>query len=266
MFGLFEMEAPRFLRDGALSHLKLHGYVGAFVTGLLAGIIASPCVGPVLVGVLTFVAQTQSLWLGFWLLFTYALGMGILFLALGLSTHATRFLPKSGAWMNRIKIFFGILLLGASLYYLDILLVSSKFIQGSVISRILNPQPESKPGFKVDTMNWQPYSEDALKKAQGEGKPVVIDFRADWCAACLEMEEKTFPDQGLQLLSGQFVMLRFDATQDSPVLTELRKKYEIVGLPTVIFISKNGKWLKDLTLTEFEAATPFRERMTKALR
>jgi thiol:disulfide interchange protein DsbD len=80
MFGLFEIQAPQFLRDGILSHLHLHGYLGAFVSGLLAGVVASPCVGPVLVGVLTFVAQTQSLWLGFWLLFTYALGMGVLFL------------------------------------------------------------------------------------------------------------------------------------------------------------------------------------------
>jgi thiol:disulfide interchange protein DsbD len=192
--------------------------------------------------------------------------MGLLFLALGLSTHATRFLPKSGAWMNRIKIFFGVLLLGASLYYLDILLVSSKVIQGSLITRALSAPQPAKSGFKTDTMNWQPYSDALLHQAAADGKPAIIDFRADWCAACLEMEEKTFTDQGLQLLSGQFVMLRFDATQDSTLLGQLRQKYNIVGLPTVIFVSKSGEWLKELTLTEFEAASPFRDRMTKALR
>lgn len=265
MFGLFEFEAPRFLRDGLLSHLHLHGYLGAFVSGLLAGVIASPCVGPVLVGVLTFVAQTQNLWLGFWLLFTYSLGMGVLFLALGFSTHATRYLPKSGAWMDRIKILFGVILLGASLYYLDILLVSSKIIDGSFITRTLNSPKEKSAGFKLDTIQWQPYSAEKLAQAQAEDKPALIDFRADWCAACLEMEEKTFPDQGLQLLSNQFVMLRFDATQDSPALAELRKKYEIVGLPTFIFISRKGQWLSDLTLTEFEPPALFRQRMEKAL-
>ncbi len=266
MFGLFELEAPRFLRDGPLSHMHLHGYLGAFVSGLLAGIIASPCVGPVLVGVLTFVAQSQSLWLGFWLLFTYALGMGVLFLALGISTHATRFLPKSGAWMSRVKIFFAVILLGAAIYYLDILLVSSKVIQSSFITRALQAPQETKKGFKLDTMNWVTYSDEVLAQAKAQGKPVVIDFRADWCVACLEMEEKTFPDQGLQLLSAQFVMVKFDATQDSPQLAELKKRYGIVGLPTILFFNRQGEWLKDLTLTEFEAAAPFRARMEKSLR
>lgn len=265
MFGLFEIQAPRFLRDGILSHLRLHGYLGAFITGLLAGVIASPCVGPVLVGVLTFVAQTQSLWLGFWLLFTYAIGMGLIFLVLGFSTNATKLLPRSGAWMNRIKFFFGILLLGASLYYLDILLVSTKAINESIISKVTSFESSKKTGFQLDTMNWQPYSSELLKQAQVENKPVIIDFRADWCAACLEMEENTFPDQELQLLSGQFVMIKFDATQDSPELKELREKYQIVGLPTVLFISRTGEWIKDLTLTEFEDAPNFKARMTKAL-
>lgn len=265
MFGFFELQAPQFLRDGPLSHLHTQGYSGAFISGLLAGIIASPCVGPVLVGVLTFVAQTQNLVLGFWLLFTYALGMGLLFLALGVSTHATRFLPKSGAWMTRVKAFFGVLLLGASLYYLDLLLVSSKTVQGSVISRILSPS-EKKTGFKLDTMNWRAWTPDVLKEAKALGKPVVIDFRADWCAACLELEEKTFTDQGIQLLSGQFVMVKFDATQDSPELTELRNRYEIVGLPTILFFNRQGEWVKDLTLTEFEGPGPFRQRLEKALR
>lgn len=168
--------------------------------------------------------------------------------------------------MNRVKIFFGLLLLGASLYYLDVLLVSSKVYSTSAINQIFSASTEKKTGFKLDTMNWQPYSDELLVEAAKNGKPVVIDFRADWCAACLELEEKTFTDQGIQLLSGQFVMVKFDATQDSPKLNELRSKYNIVGLPTVIFISKTGKWLENLTLTEFEPAPKFRQRMEKTLR
>lgn len=267
MFGIYELQAPRFLRDGVLSHMQLHGYIGAFISGLLAGVIASPCVGPVLVGVLTFVAQTKNLWLGFWLLFFYALGMGLIFLALGLSTNMTKLLPKSGAWMNRVKILFGILLFAASIYYLDVLLVSSKAISVSFISRIFSPSTEEKkPGFAIDTIKWQDYSDELIAQAAANRKPVMIDFRADWCAACLEMEEKTFPSQGLQLLSGQFVMIRFDATQESAKLSELKEKYQIVGLPTILFFSKDGKWLKDLTLTAFEDAASFQQRMTRALK
>lgn len=267
MFGLFEIQAPQFLRDGVLSHMQLHGYIGAFVSGLLAGVIASPCVGPVLVGVLTFVAQTKNLWLGFWLLFIYALGMGLIFLVLGLSTNMTKLLPKSGAWMNRVKIFFGVLLLAAAVYYLDIMLVSSKVISSSFITRAFSPSTEDKkPGFAVDTIQWQPYTDELMAQAAKDKKPVLIDFRADWCAACLEMEEKTFPSQGLQLLAAQFVMVRFDATQESPKLSELREKYGIVGLPTLLFFSRDGKWLKELTLTEFEGPGGFEARMGKALK
>ena len=60
-------------------------------------------------------------------------------------------------------------------------------------------------------------------------------------------------------------MMKFDATQESPKLQELKEKYKLVGLPTVLFINKNGQWLEDLNLTEFEPASKFMERMKKAL-
>lgn len=271
MFGLFEMEAPRFLRDGILSHAKFHGYIGALISGMLAGVVASPCVGPALVGVLTFVAQSKNLWLGFWLLFAYAFGLGMIFLLLGISTHVTRLLPKSGVWMNRVKIFLGMLMLGATFYYVDIFLLSNKIIDQSLLVKIkqmasLNTDKKGdKKGFKLDTINWITYSDEALKQAKMTGRPAIIDFRADWCAACLEMEEQTFTDQGLQLLSTQFVMIKFDATQESPKLQELREKYKLVGLPTVLFINKKGQWREDLNLTEFEPASKFMERMKKLL-
>ncbi len=278
MFGLFEIQAPQFLRDGMLSHLHLHGYLGALISGMLAGVVASPCVGPVLVGVLTFVAQTKNVWLGFWLLFTYAFGMGVLFLAIGASTSLTKLLPKSGHWMNSVKLIFATLLLGASLYYLDILLVSAKVLKQSVISstvasiksmalentdkKFASPQANSS----LSKIHWLDFSEQNLLKAKAEHKPVVIDFRADWCAACLELEHQTFSDPAVQLISDKFMMLRFDATQESPELEILKKKYGIVGLPTLIFIDRNGVWNKELTLTEFEPPQAFIKRLSNFLK
>lgn len=257
MFGLFDFEAPQFLRDGVFSHLKTNGYLGALVSGMIAGVITSPCVGPVLVGILTFVAQTKNVWLGFWLLFVYALGMGMLFLALGMSTSFMKLLPKSGVWMNRVKVFFGILLLGAFAYYLDTLLVSSKIIPKSIFSTS-SQQPSTENHFE-----WVTYTDTVLAEAKAAGKPVIIDFRAEWCAACLEMEEMTFPDRDIQSLAQNFVMVRFDATQDSPELGVLKEKYGIVGLPTLLFFSSQGEWLQNLTLTEFEGPQGFLERMKK---
>jgi thiol:disulfide interchange protein DsbD len=180
MLGVFELQAPQFLRDGLLSHLHLHGYLGAFISGLLAGIVASPCVGPVLVGVLTLVAQSKSLWLGFWLLFTYAIGMGLIFLALGLSTSMTKFLPKSGGWTNKIKVFFAVMMFGASLYYLDQLLLTAKLTNKSYFSFAnLKTVNQSKPGFALDLIDWKNYSPAVLEQAKKEQKPLLIDFRAD---------------------------------------------------------------------------------------
>lgn len=312
MFGVFSFEMPQSLRDGPLSHLKLHGYSGAFISGLIAGVVASPCVGPVLVGVLTFVAQTQNLWLGFWLLFVYAFGMGILFIALGVSSQVTKLLPKSGAWMDSVKNFFGLLMLGAFFYYWNLLVPvrvfditlgifliglgslwgafrpvkssvpSSYLLKGFMQSLILlgasflivsafNLRPMLQQtrwiqtDVKVQNLNWQPYSQENLQTALTSGKPVFIDFFADWCAACHELDQYTFTDPQVQLLANQFTVLRFDATKDSAELAALKKAYGIVGLPTIIFYGKSGKWLKEQTLTEFEKPSAFVERMKEAL-
>jgi len=257
MFGVFEFEAPQFLRDGVLSHLHVHGYLGAFVSGLVAGIVASPCVGPVLVGILTFVARTQNLWLGFWLLFVYALGMGMLFIAIGVFSHATKFLPRSGEWMSRVKIFFGLIMVGMAIYYLNMIFpVAHIFDKSRWISE--NPTISSKA-----MSHWNNYSDDLLNQAKAEGRPVIIDFRADWCAACKELEQFTFSNAKFQKASEDFVLLKFDATNDTPALEKMKDKYHIVGLPWVVFISKTGQWQADLTLTAFEDADPFIKRLEK---
>ena len=124
LFGGFEFDIQSTGLQNYLNRLKLHGYPAAFVSGLIAGIVASPCVGPVLVGVLTFIAKTQDLWLGFWLMFVYALGMGILFILLGTFSQASKLLPKSGPWMNGVKHFLGLMMLGVFFYYLDLLVPS----------------------------------------------------------------------------------------------------------------------------------------------
>lgn len=313
MFGVFILEVPQSLRDGPLSHLKLSGYSGAFISGLIAGIVASPCVGPVLVGVLTFVAQTQNLWLGFWLLFVYALGMGLLFIALGVSSQITKLLPKSGAWMDSIKNFFGLLMLGAFFYYWNLLvpqrvfdftlgicllalgslwgafkpvskplpsnyllkgfmqmfiLLGSAFIIVSVFNlRASATSPQwIQTEIKVQNLKWQPLTETSLQEALKSGKPVFIDFFADWCAACHELDQYTFTDAQVQLLAEQFVVFRFDATKDSQELNAFKKTYGIVGLPSVVFYNKSGQWLKDQTLTEFEKPANFVERMKRALK
>src|SRR5437588_443234 len=110
MFGAFEIALPSALQQ-KLSGVKSAGFAGAFGMGLVAGIIAAPCTGPVLAGVLAFVATQRSAVLGFWMLFTYAIGMGVLFFVLGATSLR---LPRSGPWMETVKSVLGVALVAAA--------------------------------------------------------------------------------------------------------------------------------------------------------
>ncbi|HVK61595.1 MAG TPA: cytochrome c biogenesis protein CcdA, partial [Bdellovibrionales bacterium] len=307
MFGFYEIQAPAFVRNRLGTAQTGGGIVGAFATGLIAGIVASPCVGPVLVGVLAHVAQTQDAVLGFALLFTFAVGMGTLFIAIGLSSSVLNKLPKSGAWMEAPKFLFGVILVGMAFYYikpiypewlfrvligvalilfgsaegpfrhgqglllkeklrkglaLALVVMGAAFVFAGTVQR-LYPQGfiNAEQTSTTTKLPWQPFSDDALKTAIDQKKPVIIDFYADWCAACVELEKDTFPDPRIQAQAGDFVWLKVDATEESAELDRVRKIYEVVGLPTMIFYDKNGQIRKDLTLTGFEKADLFLKRM-----
>jgi thiol:disulfide interchange protein DsbD len=313
MYGLFEIQVPAFVRNRLGAGKSQGGIVGAFFTGMIAGIVASPCVGPVLVAILTYVATSQSKLIGFLYLFTYAMGLGMIFIVLGLSNQFSKLLPRSGAWMNAFKFFLGTLMLSAFYYYLDLLLPSRWFDVAlglglvsiaSIYGAFLNSKDKTilqhlRKGFmltafmigiayvglgifdlrpylsqsmvgtasinQIQKLNWKPFSEDALNEAVKSQKPVIIDFWAEWCAACHELEENTFTDPRVRALSERFVLLKFDATKDSSELARLKQKYMIQGLPTVLFINPYGVLLKALTLTQFEKPDEFVLRMQKSM-
>ncbi len=313
MYGLYDLQVPAFLRNklGGSKKSKTT-LVSTYLTGLFAGIVASPCVGPVLVAILTYVASTQNKLIGFFYLFFYALGLGLIFLVLGLFNQATKFLPRSGPWMNSMKFVLGSLMLSAFFYYLNLLIperffymgiglalvvlgsvygaflpvqhlttlrrVQKGFMQallvigfGYMAIGVLNLSHLMKDPFAItkevkssELLNWQPYDEQALVAAKESGKPVIIDFWAEWCAACHELEAETFTHPRVRSKSEEFVLLKFDATKNSAELKSLKSRYSIQGLPTIVFIDKDGNWRQDLTLTAFEKAPGFLERMEKA--
>lgn len=251
LLGLFEIQAPSFIRNKANNSQGNHGYWSAFSSGLLAGVIASPCVGPVLVGILAYIAKTQSSFLGFVLLFTFAMGFGVLFIALGTFSQLAGRLPRSGTWMNAIKTVLALALFGMSFYYAF-----------PLIKKHLPTAATKTTGEKVP---WQAFHPDLVKQASTNNKPVIIDFYADWCAACVEMDQFTFSKKPVIEFSKNFVMLKVDATSPFKELNDWQQTYEVFGLPTMIFIDKNGKVLTDLTLTGFEEAELFIKRMEQAL-
>lgn len=115
--GFFEIPVPTSLSSKVQGGQK-SGIVGAMIFGGVAGIMAAPCAGPVLVGLLTFIAQTQKIFFGFLLTLTFSLGMGMIFLIVGTFTGVVSAMPKGGQWMNNVKYFFSLLLMGGGLYFL----------------------------------------------------------------------------------------------------------------------------------------------------
>ena len=256
LFGLFEIRIPTFISKrlgGSQALSTKYPHIGAFIAGLTFGLLASPCVGPVLISILTYVAQTQNLKLGFVLLFVFALGFGQLFIVLGLSVQSLKKLPRSGSWMNLIKFTFGIIILLMAAGYVYPLL-SSK----SQLSSGLEQQAQ-------ESIPWQSYSVENLTKAAVEGKAVIIDFYADWCSACKELEEKTFKHSTIQKMGKNFVWIKFDATSLSEDLKRLSQKYSIIGLPHIVFYDTQGNYREELTLNQFENHASFAKRMKKVL-
>ncbi len=312
MYGLFEIQAPAFIRDRLGQGKSEAGYGSSYLTGLAAGVVASPCIGPVLVSVLAYIAQTQNKLLGFVLLFSFAMGMGVLFIVLGTSSSLISKVPKAGAWMDIVKFIFGTTMVGMALYYvapvypewavrgllgLAIVLIASAYgvfaVADTGIARVkkgasvaafcigialLMASALEKTGVKVGALQqasngtvkgvsqlpWQKYSDELLEKALAEKKPILIDFWADWCGACHELEERTFPDARIQAAGLKFALLKVDATEDSPELGKLKQKYGVLGLPTMIFYDPTGKVRSELTVTGFEDADSFIQKMNKA--
>lgn len=310
MYGLYEIQVPAFVRNGLGNKKTSPGYVGSYLTGLFAGIVASPCVGPVLVGILAYVATTQSKLYGFVLLFSYAMGLGLIFLLLGAFTELTRKLPRSGPWLEGVKFVLGSLMLGAFYYYLGLLvpqrlhdgvLATGMIVLASVygafgalrvdsafrkirkgfaqavliigfgylvlsvfdLRPMLQGQMLSAAGVPTAGPAWVQYDPKEFQRALSSGQPIVMDFWADWCAACHELEEITFANTEVKRALMGYKLFKFDATKDSPELRDMKKRFNIQGLPTLVFFDKKGTWHSELSLTEFENPDKFLLRLKK---
>lgn len=308
MWGAFELQSPAFIRN-RFGTGKSQGFFGAFIMGLVAGVVASPCVGPVLVSILSYVSTTKDVVLGFGLLFTFALGLGLIFIVIGIFSSALKLLPKSGRWMDFIKFVLGAGMWGAALYYAQFLmndrwwtaLIALSFVALAVwkgafsfhkknyirqsfllalfifsvtvlILSVFKPQylssafhinAEQKP---VGTQSWAAYSDEAIAAGQADNMPVMLDFFAEWCGACHELEDKTFSTPEFKELAKGFKLVRFDATEDTEQIQQVLKKYNVKGLPTVIFINRNGVLLKELTFTQFLEISELKPKMQEALK
>jgi thiol:disulfide interchange protein DsbD len=302
MFGLWEIRMPMFLtrRTGTAKQ----GYIGAIFMGLTVGILAAPCIGPFIIALLTYVGNLGKPVMGFLMFFTLAWGMGLPFLVLGTVSGSISRLPQSGNWMIWVRKVFGFILIAMALYftrpiigpllssfgYIVVALIAGTYLgwidrpagEGNVfrttrrifgtaciaaaVLLVALPAGPLRQRAVSPGIPWMPYSEEKLAEASGAGKPVMIDFTADWCVPCHELEHRTFSDPGVIELAGRFIPLRVDMTRIGEQEKLIKKKFRIQGVPIIVFLDGTGAEREDLRVAGFVEPERFRkilERMSE---
>ena len=294
MFGLWELRVPTWAQKASGGRT---GVFGALIMGLVMGFIAAPCIGPFVVGLLTYVGQRGDPLLGFVLFFTLAMGLGLPYLILGTFTGAINKLPASGMWMIGVRRVFGVILVAMAAYFAAPLmpgdsggwLMSGVLVLGAlyllVIDRTGHEQasidrvmrllsvavlvvgvmmvPGIRQGGDAITaaaahLEWQAYQAAGAKAAIASGGPVIVDFYADWCAPCRELDERTFSAPEVRAVLEGYTRFKVDLTRATEENQALTTEYGVMGVPTVIVFSGGDEVFR---ITGFEPPGRFLERL-----
>ena len=291
----FNISENNFLSN-LLNKINKKNIIHIFFLGLFSALILSPCVAPPLAAAILYISQANDMLLGGLSLFIMSIGMSVPLLLIGFS--ANRFLPKPGIWMVKVKKLIGFVLIGMSIYIIRPLLDEVVFylllntlltitifyylfftenkiaifkivlILGLLISFLFNifhtkNYIEKDMGLTLDNkpefiaIN----SLDQLNNiiASNKEKPIMLDFYADWCVACLEFEKFTFTDKEVSALMQQYILLKADVTENNQNDKALMKRFNIFGPPAILFFNNSGDEVKQIRTIGFKNPKDFKK-------
>lgn len=303
MFGVFSLQLPGSLqtRLALLSNRQQGGSApGVLAMGAIAGLICSPCTTAPLSAILLYIAQSGNLPLGGLTLWCYATGMGLPLVAV--AVFGRRLLPKSGPWMEQVKVAFGFVILALPVFLVSrilpgvweprlwgllgvaffswgfitllavkhpairavqILLLGAALVCARPLQDWVFGAPQSTSANHLVFQPVKDNSELQYYLAQHPGQPVMVDLYADWCVACKEFDKYTFSDPGVQRALKQVHLLKVDVTDNSPQNQALLAAHQVLGLPTILFFDGKGQPLDNLRVTGFMGPPEFIRHLQK---
>ena len=316
MFGTYELQLPEAFAarlTRASQRLPAGRVLGVFAMGGVSALIVSPCVAAPLAGALVYLSQTRNVWLGGTALFSLAAGMSVPLLLVGASAGAL--LPRAGGWMDEVKRFFGLLLLGVALWTLSsvlpgvltlalwgalticaaVLLVSHRHghqsgWSGSLWRRAVaavlavcgllqmagaasggsdplqplahlaanRPGSSAASGLHFVVIRSVAELDAALRDSK---LPVMLDFYADWCVSCREMERFTFTDPAVRGKLSGALLLKADVTTNSAEDRELLKRFNLFGPPGTLFFDAKGQELVHARVIGYQSSQVFMQTL-----
>ena len=300
MFGLYEIKLPSLINKQQTNIKPSGSLLSAFFFGFASGTVASPCLTPGLAFLLTFVAQMGNRLLGFLMMFSFGIGMSVPLLLIGTFSTSIKFIPKTGTWMLEVKKIFGLLLIALCFYYLsNILSVTfllwisastllllgiyelltfnkhlgafSRYLRlflaisgfmGSGTLYFMAFQRLLHPSQPTQLVQWHTNYQAALKQAQAQNTILLLDVGAPYCSICKAIDKCIFNDPLIASILNKTVPVKIDAA-NSPEYETLAKKFQIVGVPTIIALDPDdesicGRWGAELyTMTKQEVGSLF---------
>jgi thiol:disulfide interchange protein len=271
LFGVFELTVSARATGGLAKLAAGHGYGGAFFQGAFATILATPCTAPFL-GTASAFAFTQPAWATFLIFFSIGIGMALPYLLLAIQPKWLRYLPKPGQWMVHLKQVLGFLLLATLLWLswiigrlrgadgmvelggLLLIIGILAWIKGSFWTPVSSGRSRVLAALAMvavlvlaigsyffvtapSEIPWQAFSQQSLDSALQSGRPIFVDFTADWCITCKANERFALDSTAVRqaFAQHQVLVLRADWTHGDPEITQILKDHGRAGVPMYLF-------------------------------